>query len=139
MPENKVTLKFHTKEVIKAIDDVAAQRMLEAVNVVRNTTLETLSGPRSGRTYKVPGTQRTYTASAPGEAPATATASLRQSVKGTVETEGKTVIGKVGTDKEHGKELEFGTTHMAPRPWLRPSFEASLDKIKSIFGKRWLP
>lgn len=137
MPENKVTLVFHTDKVMKAIDDAASKKMSQAVMEVRNTTLETLSGSRSGRTYKVPGTQRTYTASAPGEPPAQATASLRQSIKTVVRGEGKKVIGEVGTDKEHGPMLEFGTRNMAPRPWLRISFEKTMPKLKQIFGSRW--
>lgn len=132
-----VKLKFNTKEVVKAIDDAASKKMAEAVQAVRTQTLETLSGSRSGRTYKVPGTSRTYTASAPGEPPAQRLGELRQSIKTAVEGEGRKVIGLVGTDKKHGKPLEFGTRNMAARPWLRPSFEKSLDKIKSILGRKW--
>lgn len=142
----KVKLVFHTAEVIKTIDDTASKRMVEAVNAVRSQTLETLSGSRSGRTYYVPGTKRTYTASAPGEPPAQVTGALRQSIKTSVEGEGKTVIGKVGSDLPYAARLEFGFRdtdslgrryNMAPRPWLRPSFEKSLGKIKSILGSKW--
>ena len=142
----KVKLVFHTAEVIKTIDDTASKRMVEAVNAVRSQTLETLSGSRSGRTYYVPGTKRTYTASAPGEPPAQVTGALRQSIKTSVEGEGKTVIGKIGSDLPYAARLEFGFRdtdslgrryNMAPRPWLRPSFEKSLGKIKSILGSKW--
>ena len=135
---NEARLTFHTKEVMHSMEQTASKRMAEAVNVVRNTVLETLSGTRSGRTYKVPGTQRTYTASAPGEPPAQATAGLRQSIKGTVEGEGRKVIGKVGTPLDYGKHLEFGTHRMKPRPWLKISFEKSLSKVKSILSRRWM-
>ncbi|HUV56286.1 MAG TPA: hypothetical protein VMV84_03555 [Dehalococcoidales bacterium] len=134
----EVKLVFHTKEVLKAIEDTASQRMAEAVNVVRNQALETLSGSRSGRTYQVPGTRRYYTASAPGEPPAQATSQLRQSIKTSVEGEGRTVIGMVGTNKIQGKMTEFGTRNMAPRPWLRISFEKALSKVKSILSRKWL-
>ena len=134
----EVKLKFHTKEVVKSIEDAASKLMAEAVNEVRNTTLETLSGNRSGRTYYVPSTRRTYTASSPGEAPAQATGELRQSVKTSVEGEGRTVVGIVGSDSKHAAPLEFGTRNMAPRPWLRISFEKSLDKVKSILTRKWL-
>jgi len=142
----KVKLVFHTAEVIKTIDDTASKRMVEAVNAVRSQTLETLSGSRSGRTYYAPGTKRTYTASAPGEPPAQVTGALRQSIKTSVEGEGKTVIGKIGSDLPYAARLEFGFRdtdslgrryNMAPRPWLRPSFEKSLGKIKSILGSKW--
>ena len=135
----EVRLTFHTREVIKSIEDAAAKRMSEATQAVHKTVVEeTLSGDRSGRTYKVPGTQRTYIASAPGEPPATATAELRQSIKTEVKGEGKKVVGMVGTDKIQGLMTEFGTVNMEARPWLRISFEKSMDKVKSIFGRKWL-
>lgn len=134
----KVTLKFHIKEVVKAIEDTASKRMAEAANEVRNTVLDTLSGARSGRTYYVPGTRRQYTASAPGQPPATATAELRQSIQVSVGGEGRDVVGIVGTDTIQGKMTEFGTRNMAPRPWLRISFEKTMPKIKSILGRKWL-
>lgn len=135
----KVKLTFHTDKVVKAIEDAASKRMLEAVYAVHKTVVEeTLVGNRSGRQYYVPGTKKLYTASAPGEPPAKATAELSQNIEISVGSEGKTVIGRVGTDKIQGKMTEFGTIHMAARPWLHISFEKSLDKIKSIFGKKWL-
>lgn len=134
----KVRLVFHTKEVLKGIEDAASQRMIEAVNVVRNQALETLSGSRSGRTYKVPGTSRTYTASAPGEPPAQASGELRQSVKTMIVNEGKKLIGLVGSDSKHAAPLEFGTYRMAARPWLKLSFEKSLEQVKSILSRKWL-
>lgn len=132
-----VRLKFHTKEVVKAIDDAAGQRMSEAVQAVRTQVLETLSGSRKGRIYYVPGTKRKYTASAPGEPPAVATSELKQNIKTSVRGEGREVIGEVGTDKIQGLMTEFGTKNMVARPWLRISFEKSLDKVKIILGKRW--
>jgi len=135
-----ITFKSNVSEVMKKIDSTARGRMLEAVMEVRNKTLETLSGPRKAdpdRIYKVPGTQRLYQASSPGEAPASATGALRQSVKGTVEKEGKQVVGMVGTDLDYGRMLEFGTKHMEARPWLRKSFEKSESKVKEIFMRLW--
>lgn len=134
----EVKLKFHTKEVIKSIEDAASKRMLEAVNEVRTITLETLSGSRSGRTYYVPGTKRKYTASSPGQPPAIASSDLFKSIKGTVESEGRLIVGKVGTDKIQGLMTEFGTVHMAPRPWLKKSFEKALPKVKQILSRKWL-
>lgn len=164
---NEARLTFHTKEVMHSMEQTASKRMAEAVNVVRNTVLETLSGNRSGRTYKVPGTSRTYTASSPGKPPAQATGRLRQSIKTSVEGEGRKVIGKVGTTLDYGKYLEFGTRGgavirprtakvlaffvdgrdvfatqviqgpIAPRPWLKISFEKSREKVKSILSRKW--
>jgi hypothetical protein len=133
-----IKLTFHDKEIIKNLEQDGAQRMLQAVNEVRNITLETLSGTRTGREYKVPGTQVTYTASAPGEPPAVATGELRQSVSTAVEGQGRDVIGYVGSDSKHAAPMEYGTKNIAPRPWLRPSFEKALDKVKEILSRKYL-
>ena len=133
----QITLKWRAKEVIKKVEQIASNRMLESAQAVRTQVLETLSGSRSGRTYNVPGTRRKYTASAPGQPPATATAELRQSIKASVKGEGKEVIGTVGTDKKQGLMTEFGTRNMAARPWLRVSLEKTLPKLRGIWRKRW--
>ena len=133
----EIVFEERIDEAIKKIADHAEGRMLEAVNEVRNATLETLSGSRSGRIYKVPGTGVEYTASAPGEPPAVQLGDLRKSVKGGIEKEGKDVIGFVGSELPKASMLEMGTSKMLPRPWLRPSFEKSVDKVKSIFVRIW--
>lgn len=133
----EVKLKFHTKEVMHSINQSASRKMSAAVNEVRNTVMETLSGSRSGQTYYVPGTHRSYTASAPGEPPAVATSELRQSVSTLIESEVGGIVGKVGTDKIQGKMTEFGTRHMAPRPWLRKSFEKAEGKVRAILSGMW--
>ena len=126
------------------------QRMYEAVSVIRGQTLITLSGNRSGRTYLVPGTHKTYTASAPGEAPAQATGELREHVSTSVETKATNVLGKVGIPESAKNKitglsigdyaicLEYGTTNMAARPWLLPSFNKVKGQVKSILGAKWL-
>ncbi len=134
---NEVKFTMHTAKVLKSIEDAASKRMLEAVNLVRNTTLETLSGDREGEEYRVPGTQRTYRASRPFEPPATATGSLRQSIEVSISSEGHTIIGQVGTKQVHGKYLEKGTSNMKKRPWLRPSFVKASDDVEAIFGGLW--
>jgi HK97 gp10 family phage protein len=119
------------------IKDEAFQRMVKAVNAVRNETLVTLSGNRSGRIYRVPGTMKTYTASSPGEPPAVATGQLRQSVRTQVDNSSSMVIGYVGSTLIYAPCLEFGTKKMSPRPWLKPSFEKSEPKLKDILGGTW--
>uniref|UniRef100_A0A6M3IPQ9 Putative tail protein n=1 Tax=viral metagenome TaxID=1070528 RepID=A0A6M3IPQ9_9ZZZZ len=134
-----VSFESHLPEAMSKMWGVAKDRMMEATNEVRNETLGILSGSRHGRTYKVPGTGRTYTASSPGEPPAQRIGELRQSIKTSIEGEGGNLIGKVGTDKEYGPMLESGTSKMAARPWLRKSFEKSEGRIKAIFGRLWFP
>jgi HK97 gp10 family phage protein len=131
-------ISFYGDEIIKNLEKEGRQRMEKAVNQVRNTTLETLSGSRSGRQYRVPGTKVFYTASSPGQPPAVATGQLRQSVSTAVEGEGKDIIGMVGTDQEYGPMLEYGTSKMAARPWLRKSFEKDEQNIRDILSEEYL-
>jgi hypothetical protein len=142
----EIRLESHIQEAVKMMKDGGLRLMKEAVNIVRTQTLETLSGSRSGRQYKIPGTQRYYTASAPGEAPAQRLGELRQHVSTDVQMEDGAPVGYVGVplietpkgDKEDiGTMLEKGTKKMAPRPWLEPSFEKAKDAVIKNFSKPW--
>jgi len=62
----------------------------------------------------------THQASAPGQYPATDTGRLVSSVRMLPDV-GTSYV--VGTNVEYGRWLEFGTSRMAARPWLLPSFE----------------
>lgn len=133
----RVTLTVKTEEAIRGMEHVAAQRMWQATQIVRNKVLETLSGERSGRRYRVPGTNVYYTASAPGEPPAVRTGNLRKSIKTEIASEGRVIKGRVGTDLDYGRKLEYGTRHMAPRPWLERSFKEAEEDVKDVLGGRW--
>ena len=37
-------------------------------------------------------------------------------------------------DPPYGAYLEFGTSRMKPRPWLKPATEKSMEKIKEIMA-----
>ena len=132
-----IKLKLNTTELFRSLDQGAPKKMLEATNEVRNTVLETLSGPRSGRTYYVPNTKKTYTASAPGEPPAVVTRDLRGSIQASIEGTGRSVLGKVKASAKHALPLEFGTRRMAARPFMKPSFDKALPIIKLILSRKW--
>jgi len=74
--------------------------------------------PGSGRVYRRG--SKIHRASAPGEPPAVDTGRLRSSITHQVKAEGKKVIGRIGTNVEYARSLEFGTNKMAARPFLRP-------------------
>lgn len=60
----------------------------------------------------------TNRASAPGQPPAPDTAQLRNSIDYELSS---ATTSNVGTNVEHAEPLEFGTTRIAPRPFMRPS------------------
>jgi HK97 gp10 family phage protein len=118
------------------IPDIVAAMPGKAKRVVRTTALsiETdmkrrMQGPKSGRLYRRGG--KIHVASAPGEAPAIDTALLINSIQTT--HEGFTSWIDVFAD--YGGYLEFGTTHMAPRPYMAPSFEANRERFEKDLGK----
>lgn len=107
----EVTYEGNFAQVMSWMDETAQKRMREAAMAVHRDVVEVTlapSGPRGGKTYFVPGTNKTYTASAPGEAPASATGTLHKSVKWGVEGDGMSLIGFVGTDAKEGPWMEFG-------------------------------
>ena len=60
-------------------------------------------------------------ASAPGEYPMSDTGRLANNVVANLPTSGN-ISAEVGTNVQYGRYLEFGTSRMAARPWLLPSF-----------------
>lgn len=135
-----------------------------AAHHLRGKVIERLSGTRSGRTYFVPGaSSATYRASAPGEAPASATAKLRQNVnvEGPYVADNE-VSARVGVDGQrvpYARRLEMGGAHVqretqavrtvdgwitvkagtvirtAPRPYLRPTFMAEREAVEAMLEK----
>ena len=120
-------------EIVKNMDKAKYEKLLAASEFARNRLVEKLGGTRSGRTYTVPGTSVTYTASAPGEAPASRTGQLR----GSIEYEIATDNAYIGTPLEYGLHLEKGTLNMAPRPWLKPTLIENQKEIQDILGSEW--
>lgn len=69
-----------------------------------------------------------------GNPPAVDTGTLRRSITYSVDEKEK--VGRVGSvlqNPPYGVYLEFGTSRMKPRPWLKPALEKSVEKIKKIF------
>jgi hypothetical protein len=124
--------------VMAAINRNAEQRVFGAANELRNAWINRLSGERHGRTYRVPGTNRTYVASAPGESPAVQTGDLRRSVtvNPPVWIDG-TISSEVGSKLEKAPMLEFGTRNMQARPSLAPARDDALPVITQLIEAVW--
>jgi HK97 gp10 family phage protein len=77
-----------------------------------------------------------HQASAPGETPAVDTGVLVNSISTELESSSATdAWAQVGTDKEYGEFLEFGTSKMAPRPFMRPGYDNNVTKIEDTIRK----
>jgi HK97 gp10 family phage protein len=142
----EVVFTTNISGVIKELDNFIKERMADACVVVRQRAIDSMREPKSGRvydTYFYRDTQgrirpvgkrgKPHQASAPGEPPAIDIGELVQSITFEISEGGK--VGAVGSDKKHGLYMEYGTSKVKPRPWLKPAFENSKDKITEIFTK----
>lgn len=135
-----ITSSSHFDEAKEKIERTAKERLEAACIRVHKEASEILVGQRSGRQYYVPGTGTRYTASAPGEPPASRTglAGLRGHISWEMSEEKGEVVGLVGSDTKYAPMLEFGTVNMAARPWLRPAFEKADTAVKEILARKWM-
>ena len=125
-------------EIKEGISRQVASRGARAVNALRNAELEVLKGQRSGKVYRKPYTKKaTYTASAPGEAPAKRTGNLRLHWNGDVKVDGNskngvTVSAVLESQEKYAVCLEKGMG-MAPRPFVDKIIEKAEPEIKKIY------
>lgn len=118
----------------KKIDAGVKAAVFDGAHAIRNDILTSMRERKTGETYPVPGTKTVkYQSSAPGEAPAVATTGLINSIKTEIAAGGKTA--KIGlldlSSVRHGVYLEYGTSTIEPRPWLRPAYLNQVGKIKA--------
>ena len=64
------------------------------------------------------------------------TGALRASIKKKVTQSLFKTVGRIWTDMSYAKYVEFGTSKMAARPFLRPAINLTQEAIKSLFAKR---
>ena len=117
-----------------AINAASQKALIAAADVGRNKTVQNLAGARSGHTYRVPGTQVYYTASAPGEFPAVATGNLRERVDRKVVNTSEV---QVGTAVEYGLMLEKKAPSKGGRPWLKRSLDEARPAMLAKLAQRW--
>ena len=126
-----------TEQVRQQIANELAKGMYASMKQVEGEAKRSItSGQKTGRVYK----RRTVThrASGPGEAPASDTGLLVNSIRGSVDKGALgqgSLEGTVTVGVSYGKLLEFGTSKMAARPFLFPAFERSKNWIKERLTK----
>ena len=90
-------------------------------------------GSRSGVVRTVTKGGKTHQASAPGEPPKTDTGRLVSSIF--VEISEGGLKAEVGSGLGYAQHLEFGTQKMAARPWLQPTFDKNVERVKKRVAK----
>lgn len=125
---DKIKLKIDYDKAIKTgnIED----RVEKTCEFISEEVKRTLSKPGTGRVYVRDG--KMHRASTPGQPPAKDTGTLEDSIEYKVTKEGYDVVGLVGSTADYAIYLEFGTSKMAARPFLRPVLE---NKKKEIVDK----
>lgn len=88
-------------------------------------------GGRSGRVYRRRSVS--HQASAPGEFPKTDTGQLVSSLYFRVAANKLSAF--FGTKLNYGTYLEYGTSRMRARPWLKPTFKANAQSIRERVRK----
>ncbi|MBC3798031.1 hypothetical protein [Acetobacterium tundrae] len=147
-------IKLSTRDIEKDIRDQVRQRAQNQVPIeIRNATIVVLAGKRSGRRYGK------HIASAPGEAPAVKSNTLRLShlpYQHTVEgNNGMTIVSGAETNVKYAATLEDGFDGMvkarrgknkkyvsyhlkiAPRPYVEQSKKKALNKIKELYREAY--
>ena len=105
-----------------AIRQAVGRGLLAAAQIHRNESVRmVLQGPKSGRLYG------RHQASAPGQAPATDTGRLVNSIR--VDHTPGSLTASVVCGAAYGRSLEFGTRRIAPRPFLRPPLATKRAEI----------
>lgn len=84
-----------------------------------------LSGPKSGRTYGA------HRASAPGESPASETGELVNGFSVTSRPGG----AEVHNSAEHWSLLEYGTSKMAPRPFVGAVLAENQSELADVYAR----
>lgn len=136
MPNNVgFRLTNNIDQLTAQMSEALGRAILKSTILVRNEVIRELSGSRSGRLYRVPGTNRTYRASKPFEPPAVRLGHLRNSYQYKVMGSGWEMKGFVGSELEYAHYLEYGTYKMQPRPHLIPAFRNMKPRIERLMNE----
>ena len=114
------------EQVLREMRPKAEAAVLASVLDLEGEIKRTLSQPGTGRIYG------RHQASAPGDPPAVDTGRLRNSIAHTrPQWNGWEVSAEVGTNVEYAAALEFGTSRILPRPYMRPALEKARPRIEA--------
>ena len=148
--------ELEAESFLKEIRPEAEVAMKRVLLMFEREVKQTLTGTRSGRTYRVPLTKggtgaRLHVASAPGEPPAVLFGNLRNSIGHTgPKWSGWTVEGEFGPGLGQGEKagrdaanayarrMEYGGSdsrgvHIHPRPYMEPTVQRQTPEADRIF------
>ena len=119
-------LEWNDAEVIAKVRQGVMQGVVRGTEMVRNEALRLImQTAKTGRLYTMRGV--VHRASAPGEAPASDTGRLVNSI--TTSYDDKKLSGLVAANTEYAPYLEYGTAKMEERPFMRPALANMQDQF----------
>lgn len=124
----KPSIEWHGPEVLAIVSKAAFRAVVRGAESVKDRMVErVMEPPKSGKIY----TRRSikHQASAPGESPASDTGRLVQSM--TVIYDAPKVMATINVATDYAASLEFGTMHMAARPYGRVSLIEKQEEIQA--------
>lgn len=130
----KPKLEWHGDEILKKLATRLEQNMGRATQIVRNEVVRSLNRSQPTRATSS-GRRVGLDPSRPGEPPKQVTSRLKQSIVTAVRRTKDRIIGSVGTNVKYAKHLEFGTRHIAARPFLRPALKAKRDAVRKALSR----
>lgn len=130
----------YLKKTAPRINDKLGKTIELCCQKVRSDIQESMAHtPRdTSKSYFTNNKSKAHHPSLPGNPPAPDTRNLRNSIRYEIHDERKEVYGVVGTtqkDTPYGEYLEYGTSKMQPRPWLKPAMEKNNSWIRSSIAK----
>lgn len=142
MEKASAQIESRRKAATDSIKQQMRSRTYRASNELLNSAKLILRGRRSGRTYRIPYTKKSYRASAPGEAPANRLGTFRESWKTNPHTSDGGTVAHASIESRQrvggrllGELLENGHGCTAARPYQQAVKDRALDKIKEIFDQ----
>lgn len=132
----------NVKEVIKQFTDMQkkietniGKGLAKCCQLVQVTAQKSMTNTKinTAVTYYNTNKSKGHHPSVAGNPPAVDTGSLRRSITYDVDEMKKEArVGSVITNPPYGAYLEFGTSKLQPRPWLKPALEENEKKCQQI-------
>lgn len=136
-----MTIALDTSGLISKLRKMTNETPKEAKQAIADVTFKVegdakyniQSGGRSGRIYKRG--KKTHQASSAGEFPKTDRGELVSNITSEFSLMGLEATVGSRRSAPHGFMLEFGTSKIAPRPWLMPTVHQNRDYINKRFER----
>lgn len=131
---NRNRLNIKLGAIARAVRPEIRRALQRGGLAIENRAVEgIIDPPKTGRIY--PSKHRKgakHQASAPGEFPAADSGRLHQSITtAVVQDNDAAVVVHTAANAPYAMALEYGTSKMAPRPFMTPSFQAHEQQIKA--------